>query len=77
MNPPSAETDNSFAVFPPPDGYKFTHKSWIPQTTSAFRFGCIESIIGKVKHEYDHLYQTNQTLTDALRQLSQENDKLC
>ena len=76
MNPPSAETDNSFAVFTPLDGYQFARKSWIPRTTSAFPSSCIDSIIGKIKHEYDYLSQKNETMTATLQQLRQENEEL-
>ncbi|KAJ6103952.1 hypothetical protein N7486_004174 [Penicillium sp. IBT 16267x] len=76
MTSQSAETDYSFADFPPPDNYRFAHNHWIPQTRRSFRPSRLDNIIGKIRYEHDYLSQTNETLTDTLQQLRQENDKL-
>ncbi|KAJ5737461.1 uncharacterized protein N7483_002586 [Penicillium malachiteum] len=76
MTSQSAETDYSFAAFPPPDKYRFTHSHWVPQTMRPSGPSHRENILGEIKQEYEHLSQTNKTLTDTLQQLRQENNQL-
>jgi peptidoglycan hydrolase CwlO-like protein len=76
MTSQSAESDYSFPAFPPPHNSQFAHNQWIPRTTSSSRPSCIDTIIGEVKHEFNHLNQVNQTLTNNLQQLHEKNDKL-
>jgi hypothetical protein len=76
MTSQSTETDYSFAAFPPPDDYRFAHNHWIPQMMRSSRPSRFENILEKIRYEHNYSSQANETLTDTLQQLRQENDKL-
>ena len=76
MTSQSAETDYSFATFPLPDNYRFTHNHWVPQTVRPSGPSQRDNILREIKQEYDYLSQTNEALTDTLQQLRQENNQL-
>lgn len=76
MTSQSAESDSSFPPFPPPDNYQFVNKQWVPRTLETSRPNRIDSIVGEIKQEHDHMRQENVSLTVALQQSHQENVKL-
>lgn len=76
MTAQRAETDYSFATFPPPDNYRFTHNHWIPQTMRSSRSNRLEHILKRIENEHRYLIYANDTLTNNQESLHQKEERL-
>lgn len=73
MTSQNVEAEHSFTSLPTSDSHRIAHNHWIQQTERYFRSTYLDNILGETKHGHDYFSPRDETLTDTLQELRQEN----